>query len=249
MTMKRWILCALVMLLFSGAQSLRAGVDIGFTEDFAGDGFKKLSEEIGFAISYFPMAPAEALGVPGVDISIQARGINITEDSDYWDSATQETDIPSYLFVPALQVRVGLPKQIDIGATYIKVPDSNMEVQGAEVKWAFLKGSAVVPALAARASYTRLSGVEQLDLDTKGIDVSISKGFAFFTPYAGAGIFSVRSEAKDLPFTPAAPLDESFTMARYFVGARLTFGVVAFAAEYDRGGSIDSLTAKFSLHF
>ncbi|MEW5806462.1 MAG: DUF6588 family protein [Acidobacteriota bacterium] len=249
MTLKRSIVWNLALILILGVSSALAGVDIEITEDFTEDGFRKLSEEIGFAISYFPLAPAEGLGVPGVDISIQVRGINITEDSDYWSSATQETDVSSYLIVPALQVRVGLPKQIDIGAFYAMVPDSNVKIQGAEVKWAFLKGGTVTPALAARAAYTRLNGVDHLEMNTKGIDLSISKGFTFFTPYAGAGLLSVRSEAADLPFTPAVPLDESFIMGRYFAGARFTFGIVAIVAEYDRGGGVDSLTAKLSLHF
>jgi len=36
-------------------------------------------------------------------------------------------------------------------------------------------------------SFTQLAGVDQLDFSTRGVDLSISKGFALFTPYAGFG--------------------------------------------------------------
>jgi len=45
----------------------------------------------------------------------------------------------------------------------------------------------VAPAIGVRGSLTKLSGVDQLSLDTRGLDLSISKGFALLTPYAGIG--------------------------------------------------------------
>ena len=44
------------------------------------------------------------------------------------------------------------------------------------------------PALGVRATYSKLNGIDDFDLQTAGIDATISKGFLFLTPYAGAGM-------------------------------------------------------------
>jgi len=55
------------------------------------------------------------------------------------------------------------------------VPDTNLKFWGAEIRYAFLEGGALTPALALRGTYTTLSGVDQLALDTRGLELSISK--------------------------------------------------------------------------
>ncbi len=59
----------------------------------------------------------------------------------------------------------------------------------------------------------KLSGVDQLDLRTSSVDLSVSKGFAFLTPYAGIGRVDVRSSA------PGTLLkQEKFGLDKVFAG-------------------------------
>ena len=82
----------------------------------------------------------------------------LTADN-YWQKAFGG-DAPSYLYLPKIRVRKGLPLGIDIGAMYSYVPDSNIKLYGFEISKAILEGSMATPAVGIRATYTKLAGVE-----------------------------------------------------------------------------------------
>jgi hypothetical protein len=134
-----------------------------------------------------------------------------------------------------------------VGVMAGAAPGTNIELYGAELRWAFVKGSAAVPAIAVRGSYTQLSGVDQLDFNTRGVDLSISKGFAVFTPYGGIGKVWVTSTPKDMP--TAVPAEESLTLNKGFVGLNLNFVLVNIALEWDKTGDAASYGAKLGFRF
>src|SRR5205809_689848 len=84
----------------------------------------------------------------------------------------------------------------DLGAA---VPSTNIKLYGGELRYAIGPGGIAMPAIGVRGSYTKLTGVDQLDFDTKGVDLSISKGFTIFTPYAGVGKVWVASTPSGNP--------------------------------------------------
>lgn len=225
--MKRIILLVAAMV----AVSVSAwAVDID-TSKLAGaqQDFRDLSKEIGFGLSYFPMAPAEPLGITGFDIGVEVTAVDIREDKPYWKKMG---DFPGMLPVPRLHVQKGIPFGIDLGAIYSAIPNSNISLWGGEVKWAFLKGGITMPAMAVRGTYTKLDGVNNLNLNTLGYDVSISKGFAMLTPYAGIGQVKITSEAKNLP--AAITLEkETITETKYFGGLKVGMGLFNLVAEAD----------------
>mgnify|MGYP001596566520 FL=1 len=190
--------------------------------------FKDLSKEIGFGLSYFPMAPAEPLGILGFDIGVEVTALDINEDKPYWK---QMGDFPGMLPIPRLHLQKGLPFGIDVGAIYSSIPSTNISLWGGEVKWAFLKGSIATPAVALRGTYTKLNGVNNLDLNTMGYDISISKGFTILTPYAGVGQVKIDSDPKNIPLNPLTK--ESITETKYFAGLRVSLGLINMVAEAD----------------
>ena len=98
-----------------------------------------------------------------------------------------------------------------------------------------------MPAVAVRGSYSKLQGVSSLDFNTKGVDISISKGFTLLTPYAGIGKVWVDS-------TPAEGyglVNESFSDNKIFAGVNLNFGLVNIAVETDKTGDATSYSVKF----
>ncbi len=227
-------LLALSLALFGGTQAMAK--DIRFGAPLTQGQFKELSKEAGAAISFKNTAPAEPLGITGFDAGIEISAADI--GGDYWESAFGN-DAPSYLVLPKLRVRKGLPLGIDIGAMYSYVPDSNIKLYGFEVSKAILEGTAATPALGVRATYTKLSGVDELDLQTVGIDASISKGFLFLTPYAGAGGVWISSEAKGnlqaLATAEGNPLgSEDVFQPRVFAGLKVSpLPLVGFTAEVE----------------
>lgn len=205
--------------------------------------FKTLSEDLGSALSYKPVTPAEPLGVTGFDIGVVVSSTDMKKSSAAWNTATGGDSI-SKLIVPKLHIAKGLPFNLDIAAFYSKIPTTNISLFGAELRYAILEGGVAMPALAVRGAYTKLSGVDQLALDTKSLDISISKGFAMFTPYAGVGNVWVNSTPNAGTLT-----EESFTQSKVFAGGNLNFGLFNLALEGDKTGSAKSYSLKMGFRF
>jgi len=230
--MKRGLLRGVVAVSLFLAASPALAADISFSTPITQDDFKSLSKEAGAALGYRNMAPAEPLGITGFDIGAEMSTVSIDKNSSYWNSAFG-SDAPSYLVIPKIRVRKGLPFGIDIGGMYSYVPDSNIKLYGAELSKSILDGTAATPALGVRATYTKLSGVSDLSLQTYGIDASVSKGILFITPYAGAGMLWINSEAKGNLKAQVPTLEsESTTVPRLFAGVKITpFPLFAITAE------------------
>jgi hypothetical protein len=142
-------------------------------------------------------------------------------------------------------VNKGLPFGIDVGVMAGAVPATNIKLYGGELRYAIVSGGVAMPAIGIRGSYTKLTGVDQLDFDTKGVDLSISKGFLMFTPYGGIGKVWASSTPNGIP----ALSKESFSLNKVFVGANLNFGLTNLAFEGDRTGKASSYGAKLGFRF
>ena len=204
--------------------------------------FKLFSEDLGAALSYKSATPAEPLGVTGFELSV---GVTSTEmkNSQLWTKATGSSK--GNLIVPKLFIYKGLPFNIDVAAFYSPVPTTNIKLAGLEVRYAILEGGVAMPAVAIRGAMTKLSGVDQLSFDTRSMDISISKGFAILTPYAGVGSVWVDST----PNGVAGLANESFQQGKVFGGVNINLGISNFLIEYDKTGSSASYTAKMGFRF
>ena len=233
--MKRSFLCGIVAATVALIVSSALAADVSFIRSINQGEFNDLSKEAGAALGYRNMAPAAPLGLAGFDIGGEFSAISISKSSSYWKAAFND-DAPSYLVIPKIRIRKGLPFGIDVGAMYSYVPGSNIKLYGVELSKAILEGSATTPAVGVRATYTKLAGVDDLGLQTYGLDASISKGFPFLTPYAGAGMMWINSEAKGHLKTLSPTLtSETFSVPRAFGGLTLSpiplFAITA-EAEY-----------------
>jgi hypothetical protein len=205
--------------------------------------FKDLTADLGAALSYKAIRPAEPMGGLGFDIGFEVSSTKM--ESNALEQATTD-NAPSELLVPKLHVSKGLPFGIDVGAFYTSVPDSNIGLIGGELSYAIFEGGTLSPAVSIRGTYSRLTGVDELDLTTKGLELSVSKGFAMFTPYAGIGQVWIDSQAN----TSSGLLeDESLTKNKYFLGINFNLGLVNFAAETEQTGDNSSTSAKIGVRF
>ena len=204
--------------------------------------FRELSKELGGAVAFKGVVPAEGLGVLGFDISASATGFKLKNRS-LWSRASNGSKVDQYVAMGGIRAHKGLPGNVDLDAFYNKATN-NIGVWGAGVRWAFIEGSTVMPAVAIRGSYSALSGVDQLKMNTTGVDLSISKGILMFTPYAGVGKVWVRSTPKDVPGLKR----ESFSLNRAFAGININLGI-NLAAEVDRTGDTTSYSVKAGIRF
>ncbi|HTQ75911.1 MAG TPA: hypothetical protein VMI74_16645 [Burkholderiales bacterium] len=230
-------------ILLTASLPVAAG-DISNIGGLTQDEFHRMSQDLGAALSYKPLTPAEPLGLFGFDVGVAGTDTKI-KNSDVFQKAG--TSNLSDIVVPSLRANVGLPFGIDVGAMAGEAPGTNIRLYGGELRWAFIKGSTAMPALALRGSYTQLSGVDQLDFNTKGADLSISKGFAFITPYGGIGKVWVTGTPKNIP--GSTPSQESFSQNKYFAGINMNFVLVNVVVEADKTGDDTSYGLKLGFRF
>jgi hypothetical protein len=220
------------LLIFSffivGQTGLAWGGEISLPTGFAQSEFKSFSEEIGMAVSYIPAAPAEPLGIIGFDVGLEVTTVPISDNAPFWTKVTSGP--PGMLALPKIHVQKGLPLGIDVGVVYSSIPQVKISMLGGELKYAILSGGVAMPAVAIRGAYTKLSGIDTLDLNTLSTDLSISKGFAMVTPYVGVGQVQITSKGKGIV---ALLKEEKQRVNKSFVGAKISFALINLVAEVD----------------
>src|SRR5438128_3371059 len=207
---------SLVFVSLLGVSLPAVAGDINNIKGLSQPNFRELSEDLGAALSYKPLTPTAPLGITGFDLGIAATSTKLQNSSVFNTAGGGDH---SSVIVPSLRLNKGLPFGIDVGVMYSSVPSTNIRLVGGELRYAIISGGAATPAIGIRGSYTKLSGVDQLDFDTKGLDLSISKGFLMFTPNAGVGKVWVASTPKSIP-TPT-PTKESLSLNKVYVGINM----------------------------
>lgn len=203
--------------------------------------FREVGQDLVALLNGKALTPAEPGGLLGFGIGVFASFVS-TEDSNAWQRLVGE-DVDDIGLVGVVAQK-GLPLGIDVGASYAWVPGADGRVFGAEVRYALIEGGIAAPAVGLRGSYTKLSGIDDVDFDSYGVDLSISKGIGPLTPYAGAGYVWAELEAE-----PRFGLDkEDLDEPRYFIGARLSV-LLGLTAEYERVGDRDAINVRLGLVF
>jgi hypothetical protein len=209
--------------------------DIQFNGSMNQQMFRDFSQEAGAVVLYRAIGPAEPLGLIGFDIGVETTATKINENKDYWKKSVSDQNPSAYLVSPRLHVQKGLPFGFDIGVAVGQVLNPNITYAGGEVKYAILKGGVLEPALAVRGSYSQTIGVDQLDLKTYGLDLSISKGFGAglkIIPFGGVGQYWFSSKPKNL--TAGLSLnEENFSKTQVFAGARLQMAFFTVTGQVD----------------
>jgi hypothetical protein len=237
--MKRYLLLLLALApTLAGASKLDQIDQLTLQSDF-----RKLSEDLGAAASYKALAPAEPLGLTGFDIGVEATATELKNKSS-WDAASSGSAV-STLVIPKVHLHKGLPLDFDIGVYYGAGTNSNVDTWGGELRYAFIKGSTAMPALALRATYSTVNGVKNLNLDTAGAELTLSKGIAMVTPYIGVGQIWVESTPTGVSGLNA----EKFTLTKYFVGININLAVLNILVDGDRTGEATSYGLKLGWRF
>ena len=232
---------ALILLL---ASTPALGADIDQLQNLAQGELRLLSEDLGGALSYRAQTPTEPLGTIGFDFGVAVTAVKL-EHVGVFDKATSDS-ANATLPVPTLRLNKGLPLGVDIGVMYAAVPNSNIRYYGGELRYAIVDGGVALPSVGIRGSITKLTGVDQLDLSTRGVDISISKGLGPLTPYAGVGRVWIKSE----PRGSASSLSrEKFSMSRAFIGVGLNLGGLNLNLEGDRTGDVNAWSIKTGFRF
>lgn len=206
--------------------------------------FNLLAKDLGAATAYKQLASATPLGITGFDIAVASAFVK-PANSEVWEKAAGGANIPSTVPVPGVRIAKGLPFGIDIGASYLAIPEVKGKLAGAELRWAIVDGGLVTPALGVRLAVTKLTGMDQLSLTNTSLDISVSKGFPFLTPYAGVGVVSTKAEAEGV----ATLAKESVNQSRLFAGVHLNLGIFDITVEGDKTGKTSGVNARLGFRF
>lgn len=202
---------------------------------------RSVAKDIAALANSKSLTPAEPVGITGFGIGVFASYVP-TDDAGAWDRLIAE-DVDEIGLVGVV-LQKGLPLGVDVGATVGWVPGADGRVFGAELRYALVEGGIALPAVGLRASYSKLGGIDQLDYDSYGLDLSVSKGVGPLTPYAGVGYVWSRFE----PDADTGLDDEHVNAARLFVGLRLS-ALVGITPEYERVGDRNVFNLRFGLAF
>ncbi len=241
--MKLRHLCA-VSLLAASSSAMAADLNV---DGIAQENFKELSENLSAAMSYKAVTPAEALSsglLPfGFDVGLEVSSTTIDNDSIFNDAFGN--DAPSAIIIPKLHAHVGLPFGIDVGAFVSAIPSTNIQLVGYELRYAILDGGTVTPAVGIRLAGTSLSGVDNYEMSTRSLDLSISKGFLMLTPYAGIGRVWTSSDINSTAFEDSV----DFSQSKLYAGVNINLGLLNIAVESDKTGGYSSYSAKLGFRF
>lgn len=232
-----------VALMAVAAVSVRAD-DIDAIDQLSPSQFESFANDLVAALSYKSSAPAEPLGTLGFDLGLGVSLVRL-ENAESWGVATGSTT--EYLPIPKVSLSKGLPFDVDLGAFVAAVPGSNILVYGGQVQYALMAGNPVLPAVAVRGGVTRLSGVEQLALETRSVELVVSKGLFAFTPYAGIG--RVWGDVTPNSATAIALQSLSPTQDRVFAGLQFGLVIGSLSFEVDKTGDALGASTKIGLRF
>jgi len=237
MSQRQWLasfLCSTLML--SGAAYASS---ISNVSALSQSMFQSLTEDVGSAISYRDMMPAAPLGITGFDVGLTATDARLAH-SNTWYAATGSHS--NNIVVPSLQVQKGLPAGFDVGLTYSRVPGSNIKVVGGDLSYAIFGGGLLQPALTIRGTYTKMSGVSEMGLNTRSVELCLSKGFVFVTPYLGLG----RVRTVGTPYVGGLTT-VTLNDTKEYIGADFNLGIANLDLEIDRMGGATSYGANIGL--
>lgn len=243
--MKRIIIAGITFLMMSPTSHAASNFDT--IQTLIQGQFKALSTDLGAALSYKALAPAEPQGITGFDIGVELTATKLGNASQWVSAATGGDDFAT-LPMPKLHVHKGLPFNVDVGMMYTSVPSTNIKLTGFELRYAFLEGSMTLPAVALRLTSSKLSGIDELDLSTTGYELTVSKGFAIFTPYAGIGKIETDSTPQGVAAT-AGLLKETIKDSKAFIGLNVNFGISNIAIEGDKTGDSTTYSLKYGFRW
>lgn len=208
---------------------------------FQGD-FNNVAQDITAGVHYRALGPAEATGITGFSAGAYGSYTPVKYEQS-WKNLTG-SDVKA-VGMAGIVVTKGLPFNFDVGATYSAVPGTSVRLYGAELRYAILPGGIAEPALAVRVAYTGATGIDHFKYSATSADLSLSKGFAFLTPYAGAGF--VRGVAD--PDSSTGLQKDTVTKSRVFGGLRISMLLFEITPEYERTGNNNSYNLRLGFSF
>ncbi|WP_455206540.1 hypothetical protein [Kaarinaea lacus] len=204
--------------------------------------FKDYAENLSAAQSHRALSNADGTGALALDIGFEVATTKLEHDS-FLKPYTSKTS-PNTLETPKLHFSTRYSDGWNAGAFYSSVPDSDIHIYGGELQYLLMPNQrSALPSVSVRGTYSQMIGMEDMFVTSTGLELSVSKGFNAFTPYAGVGTTWVDGEYE---------LDGNtsrLTQNKYFMGLQFKLGVFSLSAEAEQSGEESTIRAKSGFRF
>jgi len=187
--------------------------------------FKRLVNQLGFALAPAAMHAARTTGFGGFNVALEASYTTISNDADYWKRGTQGAPDPSTKQAPtinqspasllqqySLKLRKGFGYGVEVSGIVGFLPQTSLINGGADARLAVLEGFrtgvlGIFPDVAIGGGVRTVTGTPQLQLTTVGFDVQISKPLVLadssvLTPWLGYQYLWIFGDSGVVDLTP-----------------------------------------------
>jgi len=190
--------------------------------------------QAGTMVTFKSLAPATTLGKKNFQIAVDYASTPVDQHDPAWINTFTHPDedcpLGDAIKIPTIRARMGVSDNVDIGGYWTTAPGANYGVVGGELKYAFLKESGKLPAVATRASVSILTGVPDFNVNIYSLDLVTSKKFAKLTPYFGFR----HNLIVGTEITSKVDLDrEVIPTSQGYVGAAYSLWMLNLAGEYN----------------
>ncbi len=193
--------------------------------------FKAFTAEIGPMLRFRQLGDSTTLARGEVEIGAQAANTPFDASKGVW-SATH--NLGRSISYPQVVARFGVSSRVDVGALGGFDPQAKYGVVGVDTKIALLRQADGQPvSVSIRPSVGALIYPSQVLVGTASVDVSVSRAFGPWSPYAGLAASSSgaveRSDRVNLD-----PVDAGRSLA--FAGVSYRLRTIVLSAEVEKGG-------------
>lgn len=173
------------------------------SDDYVVAGYHELVKELGATIANKPMAPGETLGISGFNIGLSTTfsfirtGTLDGTNPAGWDLSAADEEPSTYLYIPWVTVRKGLPLSLEVGANAGWIGTTHTGVFGAWGRWGIVEGYRQLPDFSVQVGYAGYVGNDELELGVMDMSATlgytlpfgVTKGIhqASFAPYVSIG--------------------------------------------------------------
>ena len=203
--------------------------------------FKSFAENLSASQSYRSLSRSRSGSPDALNVGFEYANTEVKPKS-FLEPYTPR-DNPEILLIPKLHVNTGYGAGWNAGAFYSSVPDSDIEIYGGELSYSMASNYDYVPEISVRGTYSQVTGITDMFVTSTGLEFSVSKGFAGFTPYAGVG--TTRIDGDYL----LEGHSQHLTHNKYFMGLQFNLGIVSISAETEQQGDYASTKAKMGIRF
>jgi len=205
-------------------------IDASLTQDQ----WDRFAKQAGVMLTYKSLAPASTLGKMNYKIAIDYSSSSVNQQDLAWINTFTHPDencpLGDNIEIPAIRANFGITDHMDVGAYWTTAPGANYGAVGGEYKYAFLQESKRVPTVAARTSFSLLTGVPDFNFNIYSIDLIASKKISKLYPYVGLkeSFFSATET------TSKVDLDKArLSILQGFAGVSYSVWMLNVAAEYN----------------